>query len=207
VVFTSDRGLSGSYNTNIIKTANRYLNEYPKGKVVLGLIGKKSVDFFKRRTFPIDFTITDLAGNVDLVRTRQLAIDITNKFASGEVDEVKLLYTRFVSTVSYRLTLERFLPIERPETSDSGAIADYIFEPDAAGIFGNLLPRYCVTKILQAMLESFASEHGSRMIAMGNATRNATEMIDSLTLQRNKARQASITKELLDIVGGAEAIK
>jgi len=107
---------------------------------------------------------------------------------------VRLLYTRFVSTVSYKLTLERFLPIEKPGAADESPATDYIFEPDAARIFGSLVPRYCVTKILQALLESFASEFGSRMIAMGNATRNAKEMIDHLTLVRNKARQASITR-------------
>jgi F-type H+-transporting ATPase subunit gamma len=141
-----------------------------------------------------------------MVRIRQLASDITEQFSSGEVDEVQLLYTRFVSMVSYRITLEKFLPIEKPVTEE-GATADYIFEPDADKIFSSLIPRYCVTKILQMLLEAFASEHGSQMIAMGNATKNAGEMIDALTLQRNKARQAAITKELLDIVGGVEALK
>jgi len=207
VVISSDRGLAGSYNSNIIRTATRYLQKAPEGSVRLGIIGKKANEFFKRRPFPIDFAITDFGGMPDLIRIRRLAMDITDKFQRGEVDEVKLLYTRFVSTVSYKLTLERFLPIEKPASEENIAATDYIFEPDAANIFGSLVPRYCVTKILQAMLESFASEFGSRMIAMGNATRNAKEMIDHLTLVRNKARQASITKELLDIVGGVEALK
>jgi F-type H+-transporting ATPase subunit gamma len=207
VVFSSDRGLAGSYNSNIIRNAMRYLQKAPKGSVKLGIIGKKAMEYFKRRPYPIDFAITDLAGNVDLVRTRRLATDITNKFYNGEVDEVRLLYTRFVSMTSYRLTLERFLPIEKPVGAGDQEVRDYIFEPSADGIFSNLVPRYCVTKILQAMLESFASEHGSRMISMSNATKNAKELIDTLTIVRNKARQASITKELLDIVGGVEAQK
>ncbi|HBZ01517.1 MAG TPA: ATP synthase F1 subunit gamma [candidate division Zixibacteria bacterium] len=207
VVFSSDRGLAGSYNSNIIRNAVRYLHKAPPGSVRMGLIGKKAMEYFKRRSYPIDFAITDLGGNVDLVRTRRLATDITNKFYNSEVDEVRLLYTRFVSITSYRITLERFLPIEKPAGAGDQAVSDYIFEPNADGIFSNLVPRYCVTKILQAMLESFASEHGSRMISMSNATKNAKEIIENLTIVRNKARQSSITKELLDIVGGSEALK
>ena len=205
VLFTSDRGLAGSYNSNIIRTAQRYLHKAAPGSVHLGIIGKKANEYFKRRPYPIEFAITDLGGNVDLVRTRQLANDITDKFYHGQVDEVRLLYTRFVSMVNYKITLERFLPIEKPAGVEGNV--DYIFEPDADHIFSSLVPRYCVTKILQAMLESFASEQGSRMMAMGNATKNAEEMIDHLTLVRNKARQSAITKELLDIVGGVEALK
>lgn len=207
VVFTSDRGLAGSYNSNVIRTALRYLNQKPVGSVKLGIIGKKANEVFKRRHFPIDFALTDLGGRVDLVKTKRLANEITGKFHHRDIDEVRLLYTRFVSMVSYKITLEKFLPIEKPATADSQMPANYIFEPDANRIFTDLVPRYCVTKILSALLESLASEHGSRMIAMGNATRNAKEMIDNLTLVRNKARQAAITKELLDIVGGVEALK
>ena len=207
VVISSDRGLSGSYNGNIIRTAKRYLDKTSGANVKLGTIGKKSYEFFRRHGYPMDFNIIDLAGKVDLMRTRQLAEEITAKFYSGEVDEVMLLYTRFVSMVSYKVTLERFLPIEKPAGTSEGVPSDYIFEPNAAAIFESLVPRYCMTKILQAMLEASASEHGSRMISMGNATRNAGELIDYLTLVRNKARQSTITKELLDIVGGVEAIQ
>lgn len=206
VVVSSDRGFNGSYNTNIIRTASAYLGGSSPDSVQLGIIGKKAYTYFKRRPQPIEFSITDLGARVDMARIRNLANDITDLFTSREVDEVQLLYTRFVSTVSYRITLERFLPIEKPQ-SEEGTTADYIFEPDADHIFASLIPRYCVTKILQMLLEAYASEHGSQMIAMGNATKNAGEMIDTLTLQRNKARQAAITKELLDIVGGVEALK
>jgi F-type H+-transporting ATPase subunit gamma len=207
VVFSSDRGLAGSYNSNIIRSAVRYLQQSHPGTVKLGIIGRKANEYFRRRPFPIDFAITNLGGKVDLARTKGLAMDITDEFYRGDVDEVRLLYTRFVSMVNYKITFERFLPIEKPVAADERAVTDYIFEPNAEAIFKNLVPRYCVTKILQAMLESFASEHGSRMIAMGNATRNAGEMIDSLTLLRNKMRQAAITRELIDIVTGAEALK
>jgi F-type H+-transporting ATPase subunit gamma len=207
VVFSSDRGLAGSYNSNIIRNAARYLHQAPPGSVRLGIIGKKAMEYFKRRPYPIEFAVTDLGGKVDLTRTRRLANDITERFSHRDIDEVRLLYTRFVSLVSYKITLERFLPIEKPVGGDDRLVTDYIFEPNAEAIFNSLVPRYCVTKILQAMLESFASEHGSRMIAMGNATRNAKDMIDDLTLLRNKMRQASITRDLIDIVTGAEALK
>jgi F-type H+-transporting ATPase subunit gamma len=207
VVFSSDRGLAGSYNSNVIRTAQRYLSRAPFGSVRLGVIGKKAMEYFKRRPYPIEFSITDMGGKIDLVRTRRIAGDITNMFKQHQVDDVRLLYTRFVSIVSYKITLERFLPIEKPVGAGTELPTNYILEPDADRIFADLVPRYCVTKILNAMLESLASEYGSRMIAMGNATRNADEIVDRLTLVRNKARQAGITKELLDIVGGVEALK
>jgi F-type H+-transporting ATPase subunit gamma len=206
VVISADRGLCGSYNSNILRTANRFVKEMPKDSVRLGLIGKKAVTFFKKRPVPIAFKIEQTGGKADLALVRNLANNITAMFQSGEVDEVKLLYTRFITISSSKVMIERFLPIEKP--SDTGNInTDYIFEPDAARIFGDLVPRYCLTKVLMALLEAFASEFGQRMIAMGNATRNADEMIENLTLVRNKARQATITKELLDIVGGAEALR
>lgn len=208
VVITADRGLCGSYNSNIIRNAMRYLKETPTDSVKLGLVGKKGVDFFKKRPYPIAFKIAKTGGVADMQMVRNLAIDITKGFEMGSYDEVKLLYTQFISTTRYMLTLEKFLPIEKPESGGAeGMPSQYIFEPSAAAIFDSLVPRYCLTKILQALLESFASEHGSRMIAMNNATKNAGEMIDNLTLVRNKLRQSAITKELLDIVGGAEALK
>lgn len=206
VVVSADRGLCGSYNSNILRTANRYIAEMPKDSVRLGLIGKKAVSFFKKRPHPIAFKIEQTGGKADLALVRNLANNITAMFQNGEVDEVKLLYTKFISIASSKVMVERFLPIEKPG-DDNGASTDYIFEPDAGRIFGDLVPRYCLTKILMALLEAFASEFGQRMMAMGNATRNADEMIENLTLVRNKARQATITKELLDIVGGAEALK
>jgi F-type H+-transporting ATPase subunit gamma len=207
VVVTADRGLCGSYNSNILRTAAQYLKESPRGSVKLGLIGKKSVDFYKKRPFPIAFKIPQTGGIADMQMVRNLANGVTRSYENKEIDEVKLLYTQFISTTRYRLTLEKFLPIEKPEALDEGLPSQYIFEPSAEEIFSSLVPRYCLTKILTALLESFASEHGSRMIAMSNATRNAGDMIDHLTLVRNKVRQAAITKELLDIVGGVEALR
>lgn len=206
VVITADRGFCGSYNSNIIRAAMKYLKDSTPGSVKLGLVGKKGVTFFKKRPYPIAFQIPQTGGQADMQMVRKLAHDITGSFEKGEVDEVRLLYTRFVTTTRSNLTLEKFLPIEKIEGVDAGLPSQYIFEPSAEEIFANLVPRYCLTKILSALLESFASEFGSRMIAMSNASNNADEMIDHLTLVFNKARQAAITNELLDIVGGAEAL-
>jgi len=207
VVVTADRGFCGSYNSNIIRAAMRYLKETTQGSVKLGLVGKKGVTFFKKRPYPIAFQIPQTGGNADMQMVRNLANDITGSFEKGEVDEVRLLYTQFVTTTRYNLTLEKFLPIEKIESAGEGMPSQYIFEPSAEEIFANLVPRYCLTKVLSALLESFASEFGSRMIAMSNASNNADDMIDHLTLVFNKARQAAITNELLDIVGGAEALR
>lgn len=207
VVIAADRGLCGSYNSNVMRKAIQYLKESAKDSVKLGLVGKKSCDFFKKKPFPIAFQIPQTGGNADMTMVRSLANDITGSFESGEVDEVRLLYTKFISMTKYKLTLEKFLPIEKIKGSDEAIPTQYIFEPSAEEIFTSLVPRYCITKILTALLESFASEFGSRMISMSNASKNAKEMIDHLTLVRNKARQASITSELLDIVGGAEALR
>jgi len=207
VIMSADRGLCGSYNSNIMRAAIQYLKESPEGSVKLGLIGKKSVDFFKKKPFPIAFQIPQTGGKAEIQMVRQLSHDVTDSFEKGEVDEVRLLYTQFITMTRYKLTLEKFLPIEKPVDLDTEVPSEYIFEPSAEEIFSSLVPRYCLTKILTALLESFASEFGSRMIAMSNATKNAGEMIDHLTLVRNKARQAAITSELLDIVGGAEALK
>jgi len=197
VVMSADRGLCGSYNSNIMRAAIQYLKESPEGSVKLGLIGKKSVDFFKKKPFPIAFQIPQTGGKAEIQMVRQLSNDVTNSFEKGEVDEVRLLYTQFITMTRYKLTLEKFLPIEKPADLDTEVPSEYIFEPSAEEIFSSLVPRYCLTKILTALLESFASEFGSRMIAMSNATKNAGEMIDHLTLVRNKARQADITSELL----------
>ena len=181
VVVSGDRGLCGSYNSNILRTAVRYLKESPIDSVKLGLVGKKATDFFKKRPYPISFKIPTTDGKADLTMIRSLVNDITSLYEQGAVDEVKLLYTKFISISNHKLVLERFLPIENPQEGNEAAPSEYIFEPDSQHIFSNLVPRYCLTKILMAMLESFASEFSVRMMAMGNATLNADEMSDNLT--------------------------
>jgi len=207
VLATSDRGLCGSFNHNLIRRAASFLSEYGPGVIELVCVGKKGFDYFKKRQYPIVYTIKDFSGNLNFTKVRELSNMLTTRFLSGETDEVHLLFPRFITTTKHRITVEKFLNIEQEEQETATGTLDYIFEPDPASIYDDLLPRYAMTKIQMALAESFASEHAARMIAMGGATKNAEEMVDHLTLVRNKARQAAITKELLDIVCGAEALQ
>ncbi len=206
VVFTSDRGLCGSYNTNVIRQGVKWLRENEQFEPRLILVGKKGEDFFRRQKWPIMRVFKGMQGRMNLDMVRELMQYLTTLFTSGDADQVQLLYTQFLSTVSYRVGVHGFLPIKPPH-ADNKKIKNYIFEPDPEHIFEALMPSYALTIIQMALADTFASEHGARMIAMGQATKNANEMIDTLTLQYNKARQGLITKELLEIVTGAEALK
>ncbi len=214
VIVASDKGLCGSYNMNIIRKAEEFLLSKPKDHVKLAIIGKKAYDYFKRRQWPIVMSITDLLGNVDYARINQVTQKVIGIFESGEADEIYLLHTRYLSAMRYEPTMFKYLPFEIQVSPDSSAKKsghemelDYIFEPDAAKIFHDFLPRYLGTRMFSAVAESFTSEHSARMISMKNATTAAQDMIDSLTLKANKIRQAQITKEISEIVGGSEALK
>ena len=211
VVIASDRGLCGSFNSNIIRRASQWIEAADGAEKELVLLGKKGNDFFKRRPTPVIRYWGDWSGVLDYNRARDIVRFLTDRFVAGETDRINLLYTQFVSSSKYRVISEDYLPVPRPEVpeqheEETGAL-DYIFEPNAEKIYAALMPGYAATKLVTAMADSFASEHGSRMIAMNGATKNAGEMIDSLTLEYNKARQAQITNELLDVVSGAEALK
>ncbi|MBD3382490.1 MAG: ATP synthase F1 subunit gamma [candidate division Zixibacteria bacterium] len=210
VLVTSDRGLCGSFNSNLIRYTNSYLAEHQDENPALVLVGKKGNDFFKRRDHEIMKTYLDFAGKMDFMRVREITRDLTRMFVEKEVDKITFIYTTFVSMGRFRITDMQFLPIVADfgdeEEEEHGGGKDYIFEPDASEIYKRLLPSYARVVVQMVLADSFASEHGTRMIAMGSATKNAGELIEFLTLQRNKARQATITNELLDIVGGAEAL-
>jgi len=207
VLVTSDRGMCGSFNSNLIRRANNWLADKDPDKVELVLIGKKGVDFFKSRNWPIVERFIDWSGNLDYDKGRQVVDFLTGRFLSGETDDIRMIYTQFLTMTRYKIVEAPYLPVERPEVDDTGAAnLDYIFEPSPEVIFGDLMPKYALTKMITALADSFAAEHGTRMMAMGSATKNAGEMIDALTLQYNKARQAAITKELTEIVSGAEAL-
>jgi F-type H+-transporting ATPase subunit gamma len=206
VVFTSDRGMCGSFNTNVVRQAIRMLKEPGAENIKLVLVGKKGEDFFRRQSWPILKVYKGLQGRMNLEVVRDLTDYLINLFVSGEADHVQMLYTRFKSMVSYKLGVADFLPINPPK-SDKIVTRQYIFEPDPKQIFGALMPAYALTIIQMALADSLASEHGTRMIAMSLATRNAEEMVDTLTLQYNKARQGAITKELLEVVSGSEALR
>ncbi len=212
VIFTSDRGLCGSFNSNIIRHAQNWLNEQKDTEVELITVGKKGNDFFKKRSWPVVNYYGNWGGTLNYDKARDMVRFLTDRFVTGETDEISLLFTRFISMVKYRISLEKYLPVARPEIKTSTnelshGLKDYIFEPNAEKIYAALMPGYATTKMVTALVESFASEHGSRMIAMNAATKNAGEMVYSLTLDYNKARQAQITKELLEVVSGADALK
>jgi F-type H+-transporting ATPase subunit gamma len=206
VVLTSDRGLCGGYNANLIRQTDAFMREQAGKQLQLMLVGRKGLDHYKRRgvtplverTGVLGMPVSEVAG--------ALAERITARFAQDESDAVYLVYSRFQSAIAQIPTIVRLLPVDPPAEAAQPPV-DYIFEPPRAELLGTLLPRYIQTRLLQALLESIASEFGARMTAMDNATRNASEMIDRLTLSMNRARQAAITTELMEIVSGAEALK
>jgi F-type H+-transporting ATPase subunit gamma len=175
--------------------------------VKLLVLGRKAVAFFRRRPYEIVMSSSLPAANIQFADVRATAAKIREMFASREVDAVYLVYAKFINAAVQRPAVLKLLPIEPPGGEDMGAPTEYIFEPDAAHIFGRLLPSYVDTQVFRAAVEAVASEHGARMTAMTAATNNAGEVIDDLTLSYNKARQDAITKELLEITGGAEALR
>jgi F-type H+-transporting ATPase subunit gamma len=210
VVLTSDRGLCGAYNTNIMRKAVEAVRQFQAdGKEVkVNVIGRKGRDFFRKRpAYTLGKVWSDL-GMIDYERAAEVGKNIVERFSAGETDEVYLLYNEFKSVIQQKVTLEKLLPVEPPTEADPFmAAVDYLYEPSADSILGSILPKHIEVQVFRAMLESQASEMGARMTAMDSATRNAKEMIERLTLKFNKQRQAAITKEISEIVGGAEALK
>src|SRR5262245_13784801 len=205
IVLTSDRGLCGGYNSNLLRQAEAFRGEHSDKETSLMLVGRKGVDYYRRRNVALLLERTNVVGEPMPAVARALAERVTSRFAGDETDAVYLLYSRFQSAISQVPTVVRLLPVEAPPEATSPV--DYIFEPPRPELLARLLPRYVETLLLQALLESIASELAARMTAMDNATRNAGEMIDRLTLSINRARQAAITTELMEIVSGAEALK
>jgi len=210
LVLTSDRGLCGAYNTNILRKAAEAVREMKAAgkEVTVNVVGRKGRDFFrKRQGYKLGNMWTD-TGMVDYGKAAEVGKNIVQRFAAGETDEVWLLYNEFKSVIQQKVTLEKLLPVEPPTEADPFmAAVDYLYEPSAADILGSILPKHIEVQVYRSMLESQASEMGSRMTAMDSATRNAKDMIERLTLKFNKQRQAAITKEISEIVGGAEAQK
>ena len=207
VVVTSDRGLCGGYNANLLRKAEAFGREHPGKQIVVTTVGRKALEFFRRRAVTLAGEQTEIMSRPAIESARALALGVTQRFADGQSDAVYLLYSRFRSAVSQIPTITPLLPVTQPETTAGAQPTEYIFEPVRPELLAALLPRYIETLLMQALLESIASEHGARMTAMENATRNASDMIDRLTLSMNRARQATITTELMEIVSGAEALK
>lgn len=207
LVVTSDRGLCGSFNSNILKQTDRFMRqlEGQGKKVSLVCVGKKAAQYFKR-SGKVRATFTDIMGNFQMFNARAIAQDVAGNFLAGGADEVHIMYGRFHSVAVQKPAQTQFLPV-KPVEGAAATSADYIYEPSTTEIMDVMLPLYLNVMVYHAMLEVSASEHAARMTAMDNATSACKDMITSLTLVYNKARQSGITGELMDIVGGAEALK
>ena len=208
ILVTADRGLCGSFNSNLLRNADAWLRATGQDESELYLLGKKGWDYYRRRDWTVLAHEAEWEGEIDYTRARAVVDAVTGRFVSGETDEVAIVYTKFISMGRFEVTQERYLPISRPKIGDeSGKTRDYIFEPTPEEIYARLMPYYTTTKLITILRESLASEQASRMLAMNSATKAAGDMIDSLTLDYNKARQALITKEILEVVSGAEALR
>jgi F-type H+-transporting ATPase subunit gamma len=210
VVVTADKGLCGAFNSNVARRALEHLRGSAEGTASLLPVGRKARDFFRRRPWPLRGERIGFLDRLTFADVRELAGELVRAYLEDEVDEVWLVFNEFRSVAVQRVVAERLLPIEPPggaEAAAEGPAVDYIYEPDPMTILAALLPRHVEVQVLRALLESAAGEHGARMTAMEAASKNAQEMIGQLTIQYNKARQERITKELLDIVGGAEALR
>jgi len=208
LLLTGDRGLCGGYNTNLIRAAEGFLRSHGAGKEIsLAVVGRKGVDYFRRRKVEM----TERTINIGNRPPEELAAEIAEKmiarFLHGESDAVYILYSRFRSALSQVPTVERLMPVGTGEEEGAAPAIEYLYEPGLEALLASLLPKVVEVGIYRALLEASASEHGARMTAMDSATANAAEMISTLTLQMNRARQASITKELLEVVSTAEALK
>jgi F-type H+-transporting ATPase subunit gamma len=212
LVVTSDRGLCGGFNSNLLRAANRFLreNEGKVEEIVLFVVGRKARDFFRRRQVPMRKEYMNVLGALSYAHAEQLAGDLVDGFLAEEFDEVVVAFNEFRSAISQVVRIEKIFPVafEQAEEERSGTdIVDYLYEPSRGEILATLLPKYVEAQIFRMLLESSAGEYGARMTAMDSATNNAVDMISRLTLQMNRARQAAITKELMEIIGGAEALK
>ena len=209
VVITADKGLCGAFNSNILRASLAFLREQGNVDVTLIVVGKKARDFYRRREWTVKSEMLGFFDRLAYSHAQELADDLMTSYLEGEVDEVYLMYNEFRSVAVQHVTRQQLLPIQAEAAGGDGHAAggDYIFEPSADAILASLLPRHVTTQVFRALMESVAGEYGARMTAMEAASKNAKDMIDVLTIQYNKARQERITKELLDIVGGAEALR
>jgi F-type H+-transporting ATPase subunit gamma len=215
ISISSNRGLCGAFNANVIKATIQLINEkYPDqnrdGNVKLMTVGKKVNDYFRRRKYDIVENRSDIFDNLTFESVAPLAEEVMKMFTDKKFDRVDIIYNQFKNAATQRLVVEQFLPVE-PVQEEVGVIShsktDYIFEPNKKEIVQDLIPKSLKIQFYKALLDSFASEHGSRMTAMHQATDNAKELLRDLSIAYNKARQAAITKEILEIVSGAEALK
>jgi len=203
VLVTSDKGLCGAFNANLIRSANSYLEEHRAHQVSIVAVGRKGRDFFAKRPVKLLGEYVNISGRLEFTHAKDIAAQIINLYSGAEVDAVDFIYNEFKNILRQRLMVERYLPIKPVTPAKEETLVDYIYEQPAAEIYGALLPRYVEIEVYRALLESQAAELAARMTAMDAATTNAAELIDSLTLHLNRVRQAAITKEIIEIVSGA----
>ncbi len=209
-VITSDRGLCAAFNTNILKAASRHIADLKAEgfNVTISSVGRKAKDYFKRRNIELRKSWTGISGKISYANAQEIAADVIESYTNETVDEVIVVYNEFKSVIAQKVIIARLLPLAPIAAADDALpVFNFLYEPSKEEIFSRLVPKNVEIQIFRALLESQASEEAARMSAMENATKSANEMIQKLSLQYNKARQASITKELMDIVGGVEALK
>jgi F-type H+-transporting ATPase subunit gamma len=217
VLITADKGLCGAFNTNLVKAAQSFIISNPGKQIEIVAVGRKGRDFFRRRgaTIAAEYIGLTGKGRVEFSEALDVARDVIKRFTEDkEIDKVFVVYNEFKSVMQQRVVIEQLLPVARhtpsagdePSSSEAVSLVDYIYEQPPSEIFAKLLPRLIETQIFRALLESVASEHGARMTAMDSASKNARELIDSLTLNMNRIRQAAITNEIIEVVSGAAAL-
>jgi len=207
-VLTADKGLCGSFNTNIIKASVEAILARPQQHVNLGLVGRRGRDFFRRRGFPIVYEAVNIFQRLKFEDAEAIAQVAIDHYTQQKADAVYLIYNEFKSVIQQRIVAEKLLPIPRADLAEADVAArvDYIYEPNPAELFDRVLPGHVRVQVWRALLESAAAENAARMTAMDAATKNATDMIDGLTLYMNKVRQAGITREIIEVVSGAQAL-
>lgn len=205
VLVTADRGLCGAFNSNLVRAAHQYLDQNANLEVSMLAVGRKGYDHFRKRPVRIAGEYTNIFSKLEFSSAKAIAAQIIELYSDAKVDAVDFLYNEFKSIMTQRVVVERYLPIPPVKPAEGQYLVDYIYEQPPAEIFGLLLPRYVESQVFRALLESQAAELAAKTTAMDSATRNASEMIDSLTLYMNRVRQAAITKEIIEIVSGAAA--
>lgn len=208
MVMTSDRGLCGALNSNAVRMAQRFIfdNDEKYEKIYLSSIGKKGFEALSRLSYPIRKNYQPKNKVFDFDDAKEIASELCQRYIDDDIDAVFLIYNEFKSAITQNIIIEQLLPVEKAKEEHKQSGLDFLYEPSKEDLLNELLPKHFATRLYQSFLESNASEQGARMTAMDNATRNAKEMTEKLTLQYNRARQASITKELMEIIGGAEAL-
>lgn len=206
VVLTGDRGFAGGYNVNVAKLAETTIRQNPEEEGLIIACGRKGRDYFRIRGFNIIREYLDMGDDPHYIQARELARELSALFQQGEVDKINLVYAKFYSAIRHEPVVQQLLPVVAASREEVGEELEYLYEPQKQEVLHTLIPRYLEVQVYRALLEAKTSEHGARMTAMDSASDNAAEMIEQLTLSFNRARQAAITNEISEIVGGAAAL-